>query len=269
MQIIIENAHKEVSRLCHEMAGKEQRGYAQAAWFEQNGREQVRAALGKDEFAGWLKKALELGYAEEEVIINPYTSTHNVWYSWTSFGLEIPIYGRFNRTIEKFNFPANSELPKAFVAPFLEREQKEADKLALVVAEQEAAEKAERERKKAERVDWITTHGSDYLRRATALDYDCQRQYVTERAELELSGYQVDFDDRANWKSRACPSEEALTEVEALLEQGHEAKVVWLTSPAEKPDCDEDDEYCRDEFEPCEAIVIRGYLDRYDLVKVL
>ena len=268
MKIIIEKAHQEVSKFCHEMAKQEHRGYAQAAWFEQHGQEQVRVGLEKDEFAKWLGKAVELGYTEDEIIVKPHVSTHGEWYGWTSFGLEMPIYGKFNRTANKFNFPTNSELPKVFVVPFLEREQKEADEKAAEIARLEATEKAEKAQRKQEKTDWITAHGSDYLRRATALDYDCQRQYVTERAGLELPGFVVDFDNRADWKSRACPSEEALAEVETMITQGYEAKCVWLTSaPHETVTCE--DGWCEDEFEPCEAVIIRGYLDKYDLVKVL
>lgn len=131
----------------------------------------------------------------------------------------------------------------------------------------EEAEKAAKEAREAERVAWITEHGSDYLRRATKLGYNCQRQYVAERAALELPDFQVDFDSQAAWKSRSCPSLEALNEVERLIETGHKAEVVWLTYI--KPDDDEDDDWNDDEFEACEAIVIHNYLSRYTLVKVV
>lgn len=126
------------------------------------------------------------------------------------------------------------------------------------------AKKAEYAARQAERAAWIETHGSDYLRRATALGYNCQRQYVTERAALELPGYEVDFDDRAAWKSRSCPSEAALGEVEQLIRQGYDAEVVWLIEPIQEPEYSDDDDYC---FEPCETIVVRNYLGKYDLVK--
>jgi len=133
-------------------------------------------------------------------------------------------------------------------------------------AEAKAHEKAERERLEAEKVAWIAAHGSDYLKRATALEYDCQRQYVTERAAMELPDFVADFDDRAAWKSRACPSEEALTEAEQLIAAGHDARCVWLT---ELPYKEDRDEYHGEEFEPTEAVVIRDYLGKYDLVKIL
>lgn len=132
----------------------------------------------------------------------------------------------------------------------------------------ESAAKVERERLEAEKAEWIDAHGSDYLRRATALDYDCQRRYVEERATLELPDFTVDFDNRAGWRSRACPSEEALAEVERLIAAGRNAEVVWLISPPYKVDGGDDD-WGENDFEPCEAIVARSYLGKYDLVKIL
>jgi len=103
---------------------------------------------------------------------------------------------------------------------------------------------------------WIETHGSAHLRRASLHGYNCQRRYVTERAALELPGYELDFDDRAEWKSRTCPTEEALDEVDRLKELGHTASVVWLS---EADDLDEGDER--------EAIVVSGYLGKYTLLR--
>ena len=126
-----------------------------------------------------------------------------------------------------------------------------------------AAEKAQREQEKA---DWITAHGSDYLKRATALDYNCQRQYVTERAEQEIPGYLLDFDEDAVWKDRSCPSEEALADAEALIGAGHDAKVVWLTRMPMRALYGDEDYSFDDEPDPREAIVVSGYLGKYTLV---
>jgi hypothetical protein len=136
-----------------------------------------------------------------------------------------------------------------------EKEAREAER-----AEREAAAQAEKEAREAEKAAWIEAHGSDYLKDAHALGYNCQRQYVTERAALEFPEFEVDFDNRCNWKERACPSPEALAEVKALVAAGHDAQVVWLTDDgADREDWEE--------FEPCEAVVIRNYLGKYDLVK--
>lgn len=123
--------------------------------------------------------------------------------------------------------------------------------------------KAAREKLEAEKRAWVVGRGSDYLKDAVALDYDCQRLYVTERSTAEFPDFVLDFDDNAEWGSRACPSVEALSEVKLLVASGLDARVVWLTSPATK--VEEDD----DEFEAIEAVVIRDYLGKYDLIKVI
>lgn len=144
------------------------------------------------------------------------------------------------------------------------RLQREAEDRRRVDHEQrEAAEKAAAEQ---ERSDWIAAHGSDHLRAASDAGYDCKRLYVTERAALEHPGYIVDFDDNAQWRDRSCPSEDALAEelrVTPALAEGESILVVWLTDPPHdrREECDDE------EWEPCEAVVIRGFLGDYDLVR--
>jgi hypothetical protein len=127
----------------------------------------------------------------------------------------------------------------------------------------EAAQKrsrAEKEAMVAEKANWIAAHGSDHLKRAYALGYDCQRKYATERAAAELPDLFLDYDDHAEWRSRSCPSEKALDEVEKLAALGYKAQVVWLTYPPYKLDYE-----CED-FQPMEAVVILDYLGKYTLV---
>lgn len=126
----------------------------------------------------------------------------------------------------------------------------------------EAAERAERARRAAEKSAWVAEHGSDFIKKAVAAGYDCQRRYVTERAALELPGFTVDFDDRADWRSRSCPSADALDRALALREAGHDATVVWLTTPPSDPTSDGYDV----DDEPREAIVVAAYLGHYTLV---
>lgn len=148
-----------------------------------------------------------------------------------------------------------------------ERNEREAKRNAEAKAKEDAA-KAKRERLDAEKAVWIEANGSDHLQRAFKLGYDCQRMYVTERAALELPGFIVDVDDRAEWKSRACPSPEALAVVEKLIANGYEARCVWLTNPPYK--LSEPDYYNPEppeEYEACEAIVIVDYLSKYVLVR--
>lgn len=130
-------------------------------------------------------------------------------------------------------------------------------------AEMEVRERAQREEKErqrqareADKVRWIAAHGSDYLRRAAAGGYNCQRKYALERAALEYPEYVVDFDDVAEWKARSCPSEAALDEAERVG-----GRVVWLTTPPNK-----EDYY---EYPAREAVVVEDYLGAYDLVRVM
>lgn len=131
-----------------------------------------------------------------------------------------------------------------------------AKQLSAEIAEQrrqsEAHQEAEKERRIAERAAWTIEHGSPRLRKCVEGGYDCQRLYVFERAAIEHPGYVVDFDDKATWKDRSGPSEAALDESARVG-----GEVVWLTNMPG------DDDY----FEPCEAVVIRTFLGKYDLIK--
>lgn len=124
----------------------------------------------------------------------------------------------------------------------------------------EAAERAEAAARETARLAWVEEHGSAFLRKAVAAGYDCQRRYVLERAALEHPGAVVDIENAATWRSRSCPSERAL---DLALSLGGE--VVWLTAPPQvsKPDPDEDE---AESFEAGEAVVVRGYLGKYDVV---
>lgn len=142
-------------------------------------------------------------------------------------------------------------------------------------ARHERWERLRRERVKAEteaaKTAWVQAHGSAHLKRACAGGYDCQRLYVTERAALEAPGFAVDFDDTAGWKSRACPSVEALDIADSVTAGLGSVEVVWLTEPVTEKAEVRGDYYepYEDEFEPCEAVIIRGYLDKYALVRVV
>lgn len=129
----------------------------------------------------------------------------------------------------------------------------------------EKKEEAVKEAAKKERANWIATHGSDYLRRATTLGYNCQRQYLTERAAHEYPSYVVDLGNHAEWVSRSCPSLEALEQVELLIAEGVNAEVVWLTHPASEWE----DYHEEREWQNHEAIVIKDYFSKYTIVKDL
>lgn len=123
-------------------------------------------------------------------------------------------------------------------------------------------EEQQRELIKQDKINWITQNGSEYLKECLTLGYDCQRRYVEERTAIEFPDFDIDFNDNAGWENRNCPSMEALQEVKELI--GFDAKIVWLTAPVNKENYDYDNE-----FEPCEAIVIRNYLGKYDLIKIV
>lgn len=119
----------------------------------------------------------------------------------------------------------------------------------------------------ADKFFWIAEHGSEHLKEAFQAGYDCQRKYVLQRAAKEFPSFEVDFNNTSDWKTRSCPSPMALR-----LAQKVGGKVVWLTTPASSDIPDTDREYYEDYYEPfeaCEAVVIRRYLDKYDLVKIV
>jgi len=114
-----------------------------------------------------------------------------------------------------------------------------------------------------DRQAWINEHGSRHLQRCRDAGYNCLRLYATERAAAEAPGWALDFDDSARWKDRAGPSEKALDLLDAAKAMGigEAVEIVWLTAP---PRTTSEDEY---EFEEREAVAIRRYLGRYDLLK--
>lgn len=130
----------------------------------------------------------------------------------------------------------------------------------------EKEEEEAKEREKAamiqERLDWINANGSDFLKRAVAVGYDCQRRYVTERAAIDHPGAVVDFEGHADWKNRSCPSEAAFELAEEVS-----GTVVWLT---DEPRATKIDEYAYPEpFEEQEAVVVSNYLGKYVVVYMM
>jgi len=171
--------------------------------------------------------------------------------------------------------PANLEIIAELEAEHAIREAQKAESEARQAANRakeaaerearEAEEKAMKEEREREKRQWIDQHGSNYLKKATKLGYDCQRQYVTERAAREFPGFTVDFNNYADWRSRSCPSEEALELLEDILNRGFkDAKIVWLTAPPYYWS-----RYSDGHYEAREAVVVGDYLGRYTLIKEL
>jgi hypothetical protein len=140
-------------------------------------------------------------------------------------------------------------------------------------AENERKREAAKAAKEAEKTAWVQAHGSEHLQRACAAGHDCSRMYWRERAASEYPGYVVDIENEAGWKSRSCPSIEALDERDAVLavHPGVEIEIVWLTAEPSDHKRRHDEQ---DEFEACEAVVVKSTglpesLYPYDLVKVM
>lgn len=105
------------------------------------------------------------------------------------------------------------------------REKIEAEKKDISDAE----EKARNEAIEAEKKAWIEEHGSERLQIGYTQGYRCQKLYETERAQSILGSEYVRDSQDVDEKDRACPTLEALQEVERLksvIEKG--AVIVWL-----------------------------------------
>ena len=134
--------------------------------------------------------------------------------------------------------------------------------------EQELENKKRHEKEKAyqaEKRSWATQFGSDHLKQAIELGYDCEKIYALERVEKELTGFEIDFDDDWAWDTVDNPSEGAVTETKELREKNYDAQIVTITSsPYDR------DFYYREENEYLkEAIAVYNFLGKYYLVKVL
>lgn len=127
-------------------------------------------------------------------------------------------------------------------------------------AEEERARQAAFRAAEADRKKWIQDHGSDYVKRATNMGYDCARQYARERSELEFPEWYLDFDCKARWSKKACPSSEALDDAEEATSRGHKAVVIWLKDEVPTP--------AGVISGSREACLIYDYLSKYNLLKI-
>lgn len=144
----------------------------------------------------------------------------------------------------------------------IEREAEEDDRI-KAKEEREKKDDEAKEARTAEKLKWIGENGSAHLKKASGKGFDCHRQYLTERAAIELPGFVFDWDDNALWSACACPTMAMLELLDTLPE---ECDARWL-----KQRHDYDDEYddC-DECDECEVIVCCKYLgSKYDLIRYL
>ena len=138
-----------------------------------------------------------------------------------------------------------------------EREAREARE-AREQDEQEATEKA---RQAEEKQAWIDRHGSEHLKEAIAAGYDCRDLYVRERAAIEWPEYEPNIEKRAKWKRLSSPSPKALAEAKRVGGRVVRLEIPVSSTPVPEGESD------RDDWDPCEAVIVDGYLDRYHLVK--
>lgn len=143
------------------------------------------------------------------------------------------------------------------------RQKADSERLHAEAQARRDAEAADAARREADKRSWVAEHGSEGLKRKCAAGYDCQHPYAFERARMEHPGYVVDWKDKAEWRSRSCPSDHGFNEAESVG-----GTVVWLTAPPMTGHGATDEDLALS-FEPGEAVVIRDYLNKYDLVKML
>ena len=121
-------------------------------------------------------------------------------------------------------------------------------------------EEAAQEAWDTDKATWIEAHGSDGLKKAHSTGYPHNRTYTQERATAELGGgWTVDTKNAYEWDRKASPSERALHLEETLKNKGFKAQIVWVKSDGTERDDN-------DAFEPFEALVVREFLSRYDVI---
>jgi len=94
--------------------------------------------------------------------------------------------------------------------------------------EKEERRRAEKERREAEKREWIEKNGSELLKLNTELGCDCTRQYLFEKARLEVSPVaRVYSRDQVKLNDRVCASLKGAQEVKRLREMGYPAQIAW------------------------------------------
>jgi hypothetical protein len=138
---------------------------------------------------------------------------------------------------------------------------------------EEAREEERKLQAEKEQQAWIEAHGSDRLKQANARGYEVGRIYAVERSEHEAPEFEIDFYDEAEWNERTNPTTTELDELDKAeaLDLGKGCKIVWLTKVGcKEPEENVEEVYWREiDFKPAPAIVIWGYLGKYDLIKTL
>jgi len=151
----------------------------------------------------------------------------------------------------------------------LREEAKQAKARQLKHSAETAKKRAEAKRFRDAMSDWIAAAASPDLKRAHERGYKVASVYVRERVGVEFPGFMVDTTDEAEWAERSNPTAEAMDLEEQTLarvqelEADYDVGIVWLTTPPKA--------FWRDEdvFADREAVVVRAWLGRYDLVALV
>jgi hypothetical protein len=141
-----------------------------------------------------LPALLELKATREEIRKTAKTELVQLIEAW----MKETSYHLFTRT--KLNILADkAELTiqerSQLINPLLERvEQAEKEKAAALKESQEreiARYEAEKEARNAQKLEWVAMHGSEHLKKVVERGYNAHRQYIEERAALELPGFEL------------------------------------------------------------------------------
>jgi hypothetical protein len=135
-----------------------------------------------------------------------------------------------------------------------EEEKKQKEEYKKQKEEKAKQEEEKRIKEEQERINWITEHGSDYLKKCLDNNIKAYPEYVTERAEKEFPDFEIDIDDVASWKELYSPSEQVLNKFILYKNQHPELKIELVYLERDKNEC-----------HPREAVVIRNYFG-YDLI---
>jgi hypothetical protein len=124
-------------------------------------------------------------------------------------------------------------------------------------------QKVEKEKREQEKIQWIKQHGSQYLKDCLELGQYAHREYLYERAKMEYPDYILDYEDGIRYNEIYSPSQIAIDELKKVRRNTENSDIVWLTNDGKERDWDDED------FCPCEAIIIRKWLGRYDLYRII
>ena len=119
-----------------------------------------------------------------------------------------------------------------------------------------------------EKKNWILENGSEYLKNCLELGQYAHKNYVLERVAKEFpGGFTLDYENNAKWDTKYSPSPDAINELKELRKKTADSEIIWLTR--EPVEAGKEYNYDDDEFEACEALIVKNFLGKYDLIKLV